>query len=118
MNITHKNSLQISSLLKRKLIVVIICILFLIITFFMIYSFVIPNDTIEKSILYGTVFINGEKASEGVKTALKVALGVVFLALGIGAVIYFRGSVWILIKGCVGPFLLLAGAITIAIAKE
>lgn len=62
-----------------------------------------------------------EKKAEGAKgfsTFLKVILGLVFLVLGIWTVIIFRGEIFTLIKGCVGPFLLLAGVITLAIAKD
>jgi hypothetical protein len=48
----------------------------------------------------------------------KVILGLAFLGLGALAIMRW----WILIlwvaKACIGPFLLLAGVITLAIAKE
>lgn len=48
----------------------------------------------------------------------KVVLGLVFLVLG-GLTIYkFWPELLTIIKGCVGAFLLLAGVITLAIAKE
>lgn len=62
-----------------------------------------------------------EKKVEGSKafsTFLKVILGLVFLILGIWSVVIFRGNIFMLIKGCIGPFLLLAGIITLAIAKD
>lgn len=62
-----------------------------------------------------------EKKVDGGKlfsTILKVILGVVFLALGLWAVVVLRRDIFILIKGCVGPFLILAGIITLAIAKD
>ena len=51
-------------------------------------------------------------------TIFKVILGLVFLALGIGAIISWWPELFMLIKGCIGPFLILAGIITLAIAKE
>lgn len=51
-------------------------------------------------------------------TILKVILGIVFLGLGVVAVVCWLPSLWILIKGCIGPFLILAGIITLAIAKD
>ena len=51
-------------------------------------------------------------------TIFKVILGLVFLALGVLAVMRWWGIIVLLIKGCIGPFLLLAGVITLAIAKE
>jgi len=49
---------------------------------------------------------------------LKSILGLVFLAAGILALFAFRSDLVMLIKGCVGPFLVLAGIITLAIAKD
>ncbi|MCX5697055.1 MAG: hypothetical protein NTU54_03655 [Candidatus Omnitrophica bacterium] len=51
-------------------------------------------------------------------TILKVLLGLVFLALGVLAIIRWWGDLLTLIKGGIGLFLLLAGVITLAIAKE
>lgn len=62
-----------------------------------------------------------EKKSECTNAAgalLKGLLGLVFLALGIYAIIAFRADLFVLIKGCIGPFLVLAGIITLAIAKD
>ncbi|MCM8800685.1 MAG: hypothetical protein NC912_01510 [Candidatus Omnitrophica bacterium] len=53
-----------------------------------------------------------------VSTIFKVILGLVFLILGIWAIIAWRKDLWLVIKGCIGPFLVLAGVITLAIAKE
>lgn len=57
-------------------------------------------------------------AKKVLSTILKVILGLVFLALGIALVIRWWGSLLIVIKGCIGLFLILAGIITLAIAKE
>jgi len=53
-------------------------------------------------------------------TVFKVVLGLVFLALAayllIGRMWWL--DTWLVIKGSLGPFLILAGIITLAIAKE
>lgn len=62
-----------------------------------------------------------EKKVEGknaLGTFLKVLLGLAFLILGALAILRWWGLILMIIKGCVGPFLLLAGIITLAIAKE
>jgi hypothetical protein len=62
-----------------------------------------------------------EKKGEGKKmlaTIFKVILGLVFLALGVLAVIGWWPQLKDLIKGCIGLFLILAGVITLAIARE
>ncbi len=51
-------------------------------------------------------------------TILKVLLGIVFLALGVTAILKWWPNLWLIITGCIGPFLILAGIITLAIAKE
>lgn len=51
-------------------------------------------------------------------TIFKVILGVLFLVLGVGAVIRWWGALLLVIKGCIGLFLILAGIITLAVAKE
>ncbi|MDD5477421.1 MAG: hypothetical protein PHG87_04365 [Candidatus Omnitrophica bacterium] len=51
-------------------------------------------------------------------TLLKVILGLVFLVLGGLAIYKFWPDLLTIIKGGVGLFLLLAGVITLAIAKE
>jgi len=68
------------------------------------------------------VFDMAEEAKQEGKNMLsmlfKLVLGLVFLALGILAVIVWFESLKTVFKGCVGLFLLLAGMITLAIAKE
>jgi hypothetical protein len=49
---------------------------------------------------------------------LKVVLGLLFLALGFIAIIRWWVIIVMLIKGCIGPFLILAGIVTLAIAKD
>lgn len=53
-----------------------------------------------------------------ISTILKVVLGIVFLLLGAWAIITWWKDLVTLIKGCIGLFLILAGIITLAIAKE
>jgi len=48
----------------------------------------------------------------------KVILGLVFLALGAVAIIGWWSNLVAVFKGCIGLFLVLAGIITLAIAKE
>jgi hypothetical protein len=57
-------------------------------------------------------------AKKAVATLFKVLLGLAFLV--IGAYLVYRGWWYVLalIKGCVGLFLILAGLITLAIAKD
>jgi len=51
-------------------------------------------------------------------TLLKVILGLAFLVLGGLAILRWWKLLFLIVKGCVGLFLLLAGVITLAIAKE
>lgn len=57
-------------------------------------------------------------AKETFSTVLKVILGLVFLALGVWTIIAWSVDLLIVIRGCIGLFLLLAALITFAIAKE
>lgn len=59
-----------------------------------------------------------KKGGLSVKTILKVILGLVFVVFGVWAVVVWRGDLLALIRGGVGLFAILAGIITIAIAKE
>ncbi len=65
---------------------------------------------------------SGQKQCGGSKKAigtfLKVVLGLVLLVLGGSAILKFWGELLVLVKGGVGLFLILAGVITLAIAKE
>ncbi len=58
------------------------------------------------------------KSSSAAKVGVKVIIGVILIALGLWAVIGWWPYLLIMIKGFVGLFLIMAGAITIAIAKE
>ena len=51
-------------------------------------------------------------------TILKVILGLVFLVLGVLALLRWWKLLLLIIKGSIGLFLILAGVITLAIAKE
>jgi len=62
-----------------------------------------------------------EQKADGKKifwTIFKVILGLVFLALGALAVYRWWASLLVVVSGCIGLFLILAGIITLAIAKE
>jgi hypothetical protein len=58
------------------------------------------------------------EASKVMSTIFKVILGLVFLALGALAILRWWGLLLMIVKGCIGLFLILAGIITLAIAKE
>ncbi|MBU1125871.1 MAG: hypothetical protein KKC84_07580 [Candidatus Omnitrophica bacterium] len=58
------------------------------------------------------------ESSKVMSTLFKVLLGIVFLGLGALAILRWWGVLLMLIKGCIGPFFILAGIITLAIAKE
>ena len=51
-------------------------------------------------------------------TIFKVLLGLAFLALGALAIYKWWGNLLVVVSGCIGLFLILAGIITLAIAKE
>lgn len=57
-------------------------------------------------------------AKKGLATFLKVVLGLAFLAIGVWAILRWYKLLFMLIKGCIGLFFILAGVITLAIAKE
>jgi fatty acid desaturase len=57
-------------------------------------------------------------AKKAISTILKVILGLVFLALGIWAIVAWWKDLLLVIRGCIGLFLILAAVITFAIAKE
>jgi len=52
------------------------------------------------------------------KTILKMAIGGVLIVLGLVAVIYWHQDLFAVVRGFLGLFLVMAGAIVIAIAKE
>jgi hypothetical protein len=57
-------------------------------------------------------------AKNALSAIFKVILGLVFLVLGIWAIVAWWCDLLILVKGCIGGFLILAGVITLAIAKD
>lgn len=57
-------------------------------------------------------------AKKAISTILKVILGLVFLVLGIWAIVAWWADLLMVIRGCIGLFLVLAAIITFAIAKE
>lgn len=62
-----------------------------------------------------------EKCCQPTKTfsmVLKVILGLIFLVLGGWAVLKWWKALLLIVKGCIGLFLILAGIVTLAIAKE
>ena len=58
------------------------------------------------------------QVSKVMSTIFKVILGLVFLALGALAILRWWSLLLMIVKGCIGLFLILAGIITLAIAKE
>ena len=62
-----------------------------------------------------------EKKADGkqiLSTIFKVVLGLVFLALGAWTILRWWMHLKVVVLGCIGLFLILAGVITLAIAKE
>lgn len=59
-----------------------------------------------------------ENTKKTAATLIKVVLGLALIVLGVVAVIGWWGSLVEVVKGCAGLFLVLAGLITLAIAKE
>jgi hypothetical protein len=62
--------------------------------------------------------VKNENGKKILATIFKVILGLAFLAFGAWLVYKGWAYLWILIKGSVGLFFILAGIITLAIAKE
>jgi len=61
---------------------------------------------------------NKVDAKKIISTLFKVILGLAFLVLGVLVIFRWWGNLLIVVKGCIGLFLILAGIITLAIAKE
>ena len=57
-------------------------------------------------------------AKKMISTVFKFLLGAAFVILGVLAVMRWWFQLLAVIKGCIGLFLILAGIITLAIAKE
>jgi len=65
--------------------------------------------------------VKEEKKADAKKlmsTLFKVVLGLAFLVLGALAILRWWPQLLEIAKGCIGLFLILAGIITLAIAKE
>jgi hypothetical protein len=60
----------------------------------------------------------GADVKKIVSTIFKVVLGIAFLVLGVLAILRWWSLLLMIIEGCIGLFLILAGLITLAIAKE
>jgi len=61
---------------------------------------------------------NEKKTCACSKPGLKVIVGIVLIIIGLVLAIKWRFSLLILVQGCIGLLLIMAGAIAIAIAKE
>lgn len=59
-----------------------------------------------------------KSSSDAVKMVSKIVLGLIFVALGLAAVIRWYRPLLTVVEGCIGLFLILVGVITIAVAKE
>ncbi len=59
-----------------------------------------------------------QKKGGGAKKLLGMLMGLVFIVVGIALVVVWVADLLVVIRGCLGLFLALAGAITIAISKE
>jgi hypothetical protein len=63
-----------------------------------------------------------EKKEKGIaqatKTASKIIIGIALLVFGAWLLWLWRVDFWTLVKGCLGPVIILAGVIFLAIAKE
>ncbi|MDD5561518.1 MAG: hypothetical protein PHT50_05255 [Candidatus Omnitrophica bacterium] len=57
-------------------------------------------------------------AKRSLSVFFKVILGLAFLVLGGLAILKWWKALLLIVKGCIGLFLILAGVITLAIAKE
>lgn len=60
----------------------------------------------------------GDNGKKTISILVKTLLGFVFLILGVLAVKTWWFELAVLVKGSLGPFLILLGAVTLAIAKE
>lgn len=62
--------------------------------------------------------VNAGKEAANAKTVLKMVIGGIVVVLGVIAVIVWAKDLFTVIRGFIGLFLVMAGAIVIAIAKE
>ena len=81
-----------------------------------------PPQMEEPTKLKGGAQMGEETKRNGSKkilaTFFKVILGLIFLGLGAAAILKWWVSLLMVVQGCIGLFLILAGVITLAIAKE
>ncbi len=59
-----------------------------------------------------------DESKKAVSTIIKVVLGIALIVLGVVAIYKLWDQLVTVVQGCVGLFLVLAGLITLAIAKE
>jgi len=59
-----------------------------------------------------------KKKGAGLKKLLGILMGILLIVAGIALVVLWFADLLVVVRGCLGAFLALAGAITIAIAKE
>tara|TARA_B100000315_G_C14569575_1_gene584782 strand:+ start:899 stop:1099 length:201 start_codon:yes stop_codon:yes gene_type:complete len=59
-----------------------------------------------------------QKKDKSSKALVKLVIGLVFVLVGLLMVFIWKRDLGVIIRGCLGIFLIMAGAITIAIAKE
>ncbi|MFH1772437.1 MAG: hypothetical protein ABH872_06435 [Candidatus Omnitrophota bacterium] len=59
-----------------------------------------------------------QPSGQNTKATFKIAAGLGFIIVGLAALIGFWDNFWAVISGCIGPIFILAGIITIAIARD
>jgi len=59
-----------------------------------------------------------KKSSDTLRMVVKILIGIVLVVLGLLAIWFFKKALWTVIKGCIGPFLVLVGLIFFAIARD
>lgn len=59
-----------------------------------------------------------KEPSKALSMIFKVILGLAFLGLGVLAIIAWWQDLLVVVRGCIGGFLILTGIIFLAIAKE
>ena len=59
-----------------------------------------------------------KKGAEIFKTAIKIVVGIILITIGIWAVIGWWKPLWTVFKGGIGILLILAGVVTIVIARD
>ncbi len=59
-----------------------------------------------------------KRGASETKKALKMAVGAIVILFGVALTLFFFQELKDLIAGAIGPLLILAGLVTVAIAKE